>query len=89
MVLCGFWHGLTLSFAAWGLWHGSMLFTEALTGTKPVPPSLPQPLLLVPRRVDKRTRCLRSGFLLPDSAATIRLLKGFTTGARLMATPPS
>ena len=39
MVLCGMWHGLTLSFLAWGIWHGLVLFTEALSGAKPVPPS--------------------------------------------------
>ena len=40
MVLCGLWHGLTLSLLAWGLWHGLALFTEAISGTKPIPPGL-------------------------------------------------
>ncbi|HZQ47161.1 MAG TPA: MBOAT family O-acyltransferase [Verrucomicrobiae bacterium] len=40
MVLCGFWHGLTYSFFAWGIWHGLVLFAEALSGAKPIPPSL-------------------------------------------------
>ena len=40
MILCGLWHGLTLSLLAWGLWHGVALFTEAISGTKPIPPAL-------------------------------------------------
>lgn len=40
MVLCGLWHGLTLSLFAWGLWHGVLLFTEAISGTRPIPPGL-------------------------------------------------
>ena len=79
MVLCGFWHGLTFSFAAWGLWHGSMLFTEALTGTKPVPPSLRHGLYYWSRVSWTNARvAFGAVFFLPDSAATLRLLKGFT-----------
>lgn len=40
MVFCGLWHGLTWNFAAWGLWHGSILFAEAVSGARPVPPAL-------------------------------------------------
>jgi alginate O-acetyltransferase complex protein AlgI len=39
MVLCGLWHGLTKSFLIWGLWHGTMLFLEAVTGSRPMAPS--------------------------------------------------
>jgi alginate O-acetyltransferase complex protein AlgI len=38
MVLCGMWHGLTIAFLAWGCWHGVLLFIEAITGSKPMPP---------------------------------------------------
>lgn len=39
MVMCGLWHGITWSFLAWGLWHGSILCAEGLMGVKPVPPA--------------------------------------------------
>ncbi len=39
MVLCGMWHGLTLSFLAWGVWHGTLLFVEGVGGSRPMPPS--------------------------------------------------
>jgi alginate O-acetyltransferase complex protein AlgI len=39
MFLCGLWHGLTLSFVAWGIWHGLVLFSEGVSGTKPIPPA--------------------------------------------------
>ena len=38
MVACGFWHDVTIPFACWGLWHGSMLFLEGVTGSRPMPP---------------------------------------------------
>ena len=79
MLLCGFWHGLTLSFAAWGLWHGSMLFTEGIMGTKPIPPSLRHGVYYWSRVLWTNARvALGVVFFLPDTAATIRLLKGFT-----------
>lgn len=28
MLLIGFWHGMTLNFAIWGLWHGIGLFVQ-------------------------------------------------------------
>jgi alginate O-acetyltransferase complex protein AlgI len=31
-VLCGFWHGANWTFLAWGLYHGSLLVAERLTG---------------------------------------------------------
>jgi alginate O-acetyltransferase complex protein AlgI len=79
MVLCGFWHGLTISFAAWGLWHGTMLFTEAIIGSKPVPPSLRSGIYYWSRVLWTNARvALGAVFFLPDPAATVRLLKGFT-----------
>jgi alginate O-acetyltransferase complex protein AlgI len=40
MILCGFWHGLSLCLFIWGVWHGTLLATEAVLGTKPIPPAL-------------------------------------------------
>jgi alginate O-acetyltransferase complex protein AlgI len=39
MVLCGLWHGLTISLLAWGTWHGLLLLSEGLSGSRPVPPA--------------------------------------------------
>lgn len=38
MVLCGLWHGPTAAFVGWGLWHGTAMLIEAISGTRPVPP---------------------------------------------------
>ncbi len=38
MVLCGFWHGVAAGFIAWGVWQGTLLFVEAVSGIKPIPP---------------------------------------------------
>ena len=80
MVLCGLWHGLTLSFLAWGIWHGTMLFTEAIFGTKPVPPAFrhgPKYWL----RVFWTNARVAFGviFFFPHSGVILRLLRGFVT----------
>ena len=36
MVLGGFWHGATLNFAVWGLYHGLLLSFERMTGWRKV-----------------------------------------------------
>ena len=79
MVLCGLWHGLTLSFLAWGIWHGLWLLTEAVSGSRPVPPALrhgPRYWLRVAwTNARVAVACV---FFLPDSATTLRLLSGLT-----------
>jgi len=78
MLLCGFWHGLTISFLAWGVWHGGMLFIEALMGSTPVPPSRRQGPQYWSRVLWTNARIAFGAiFFLPDPAATIRLIKGF------------
>ncbi len=79
MLLCGLWHGLTLAFLAWGAWHGLALLTEALRGTKPIPPA---------RRHGPRYACrvlwtnarvaLPCVLFLPDTADIARVAEGFT-----------
>ena len=39
MTLSGLWHGFATGFLLWGLWHGSLLFLEAMTNSKPLPPT--------------------------------------------------
>jgi alginate O-acetyltransferase complex protein AlgI len=80
MVLCGLWHGLTLSFLAWGVWHGTMLFTEAVFGVKPIPPALRHGTKYWLRVLWTNTRvALGAIFFLPDPGTIIRLLRGFIT----------
>jgi alginate O-acetyltransferase complex protein AlgI len=80
MVLCGLWHGLTLSFLAWGVWHGTMLFTEAVFGVKPIPPALRHGTKYWLRVLWTNARVAFGAiFFLPDSDAIIRLLRGFIT----------
>jgi alginate O-acetyltransferase complex protein AlgI len=79
MILCGLWHGLTFSFLAWGTWHGSILFAEAISGLKPIPPALrhgPRYWL----RVGMTNGLVAFGaiFFL-DHETTMRLLRGFVT----------
>ena len=79
MVLCGLWHGLTLSLLAWGTWHGVMLLTEAVSGTRPMPPSLRHGSTYWLRVLWTNARvALPCVFFLPDPAATMRLLGGLT-----------
>lgn len=39
MLACGLWHGLSLPFLYWGIWHASMIFLDGVTGLKPMPPA--------------------------------------------------
>jgi alginate O-acetyltransferase complex protein AlgI len=39
MFISGLWHGLTLPFVLWGLWHAAMIFIDGMVGLKPVPPA--------------------------------------------------
>lgn len=79
MMLCGFWHGLSFSFMAWGLWHGSVLFVEAVCGSKPLPPTLRQGpwfwwrVFWVNARV-----AFGSIFFLPNTGSIFKVLNGFT-----------
>jgi alginate O-acetyltransferase complex protein AlgI len=79
MVLCGLWHGLTLSFLLWGTWHGVALFIEAASGTKPIPPVARHGPRFWWRVLWTNSRVALAGLLfLPDTAAIIRVLRGFT-----------
>lgn len=79
LFLCGLWHGLTLSFIAWGVWHGSILFMEAMFGTKPMPPSLRRGPRYWGRVLWTNARVAAASiFFLPDAATSIRVLTGFT-----------
>jgi len=80
MVLCGLWHGLTPPFIAWGLWHGSVLFLEGVSGLKPVPP----PKRAGPKywwRILSTNALVAFGsiFFLPNAAEIGKILKGFVT----------
>jgi alginate O-acetyltransferase complex protein AlgI len=78
MVLCGLWHGLTISFLIWGAWHGTMLFAEAISGSKPMPPSLRYGPKYWGRVLWTNSRvAVGTVFFLPHAAATLRLLRGF------------
>jgi len=78
MFLCGLWHGLTLSFLLWGCWHGLVLFTEALSGAKPVPPPARQGPEYWLRVLWTNARvAFGAVFFLPFDS-TLRLLGGFT-----------
>lgn len=80
MVLCGLWHGLSLAFLAWGVWHGTMLFTEAVFGVKPIPPALRHGAKYWGRVLWTNARvALGAIFFLPGYDAIIRLLRGFIT----------
>lgn len=39
MLGCGMWHGFSTLFLAWGAWHGTLLFLEGVTGSKPMAPA--------------------------------------------------
>lgn len=79
MFLCGLWHGLTWSFVAWGVWHGSILFAEAMLGTSPMPPSERRGPRYWGRVLWTNARVAAGSlFFLPDAATTVRVLSGFT-----------
>ncbi|MBN8730177.1 MAG: hypothetical protein J0L64_06510 [Acidobacteria bacterium] len=78
MVLCGFWHGLTLGFLAWGCWHGMLLATESLTGSRPMPPSRRQGWFYWGRVGWTNARvALGTLFFLPDPQSVSSVLSGF------------
>jgi alginate O-acetyltransferase complex protein AlgI len=79
MMLCGLWHGLTLALFAWGTWHGVMLLIEAVSGSKPMPPSRRHGLRFWSRVVWTNARvALPSVLFLPDTDSALRLLRGLT-----------
>jgi alginate O-acetyltransferase complex protein AlgI len=79
MVLCGLWHGLTASFLLWGVWHGLLMLSEAISGSKPLAPSLrhgPKYWLRVGwTNARVAAACV---FFLPDWGSTLRLLGGLS-----------
>jgi alginate O-acetyltransferase complex protein AlgI len=77
MLLCGIWHGLTLSFLAWGVWQGTMLFAEAVSGAKPMPPFRRHGPKYWSRVLWTNARvAVAAVFFLPDGATTLRVLRG-------------
>ena len=80
MVLCGFWHGLTLNFIVWGIWHGTNIFAEAMLGVKPIPPGLRRGSKYWLRVFWTNARvALGCIFFLPDSQTIMRVISGFAT----------
>jgi alginate O-acetyltransferase complex protein AlgI len=79
MVLCGMWHGLTVTFVAWGSWHGLGLFLEAVSKTKPVPPSRRSGIVYW-SRVLRTNAWVAAGSILflPDTARIVKVLRGFS-----------
>ena len=79
MVLCGLWHGFTLPFIAWGVYHGLILLLEAVTGSRPMPPGRRhgprywRMMLWTNARV--AAGCI---FFLPDGETMNLVLNGFT-----------
>jgi alginate O-acetyltransferase complex protein AlgI len=78
MVLCGLWHGLTVSLLAWGTWHGLLLLSEGLSGSRPVPPALRHGINYWSRVLWTNARvafgCI---FFLPASDTMFKVLRGF------------
>lgn len=78
MLACGFWHGFTGMFIAWGVWHGSILFLEGILGTGPMPrgdrrgPKYWIRILWTNVRV-----AFGAIFFLPSFDAILLVLKGF------------
>jgi len=80
MVLCGLWHGLTLSFVLWGVWHGSMLFAEGVLGSKPLPPARRQGIKYWTRVGWTNARMAFGAlFFLPSIGTIGQVLEGFFT----------
>jgi len=79
MVLCGAWHGLSVNFLLWGTWHGAALFTEALAGSKPVPPASRHGPYYLWRVFWTNARvALPSILFLPKNDDILAILKGLT-----------
>jgi alginate O-acetyltransferase complex protein AlgI len=78
MVLCGLWHGITYSFLLWGIWHGMILFVEAVSGSKPQPPSRRHGWNYWMRVLWTNARVAIAAVLfLPDSTSSFMVLRGF------------
>jgi alginate O-acetyltransferase complex protein AlgI len=77
LILCGLWHGLTIPFLMWGIWHGSMIFLEGVTGMKPLPPAQRRGVRYLWRILFTNSRvALASLFFLPWKQ-TVEILEGF------------
>jgi alginate O-acetyltransferase complex protein AlgI len=78
MVLCGLWHGLTISLLAWGAWHGLLLLSEGLSGSRPVPPALRHGINYWSRVLWTNARvafgCI---FFMPASDSMFKVIRGF------------
>ena len=79
MLLCGLWHGLTPSFLMWGCWHCCLLFSEGVTGSRPLAPSLRHGWPYWSRVLWTNGRvALGTVFFLPDANSALMLAKGLT-----------
>jgi alginate O-acetyltransferase complex protein AlgI len=77
MVLCGLWHGPTLGLLIWGTWHGSLLLMEAVTGVRPLPPSLRHgPRFWARILWTNAAVAAASTLFLPDLHSAARILSG-------------
>lgn len=80
MVVCGFWHGITWPFLMWGVWHGSMILLEGVTGSKPLPPAERHGPRYWGRIAWTNARvAFGSVFFLPGIGPILHLLGGFIT----------
>jgi len=79
MVLAGLWHGFTVGFLAWGIWHGLLMSTEALLGVSPLSPSRRRGPRYWLRVLWTNARvAVGCAFFLPEWSSTVRLLRGLT-----------
>jgi alginate O-acetyltransferase complex protein AlgI len=78
MVLCGLWHGLTLSLLVWGAWHGGLLVVEGLSGSRPVPPAHRHGVNYWSRVLWTNARvAFGCVFFLPASDGIFKIFRGF------------
>ena len=78
MVLCGLWHGLTLSLLAWGTWHGLLFLSEGLSGSRPLPPAHRHGITYWSRVVWTNARvAFGCVFFLPAPDAIFKIFRGF------------
>jgi alginate O-acetyltransferase complex protein AlgI len=79
MALCGLWHGFTAAFIAWGCWHGLLLASEAMSGSKPMLPSQRHGARYWSKVAWTNARvAVGAVFFLPDPNSIATVFHGFT-----------
>jgi alginate O-acetyltransferase complex protein AlgI len=77
MALSGMWHGFALGFLIWGCWHGMLLFFEAISKSKPLPPAQRHGLRYWGRVLWTNARVAVAALLfLPDMKSALAVLGG-------------